>query len=124
MNKLDRDTRTIDIDHKYQSFICNHKISSKSRKEAGAQTMVQKSTFRIDLREIEGEGEFSCPLCGIIISPDDDSGTTYEIVRESLDKDGGLKDLTVTCRKCRSTIRIEGFAELKSYEEDEPFEEE
>jgi len=40
----------------------------------------QVSAFRINLNNIEGSGDFPCPSCGVIISPDDDSEKTYRII--------------------------------------------
>jgi len=38
------------------------------------------STFRIDLNEIDGEGEFPCPKCHVMISPDDESEEVYRVL--------------------------------------------
>ncbi len=75
--------------------------------------MVQKSAFKIDLNKIEGEGEFPCPSCGVTISPDDDSGATYDTIDIVTTKGGDLKELVIVCKKCKSTIRLEGFESLK-----------
>jgi predicted RNA-binding Zn-ribbon protein involved in translation (DUF1610 family) len=72
--------------------------------------MGQMSALKVNLNAIEGEGEFPCPSCGVMISPDDDSEKTYKIVDLETFPDGGsLKTLTIVCRKCQSTIIIEGF---------------
>ncbi|MEM2110500.1 MAG: hypothetical protein QXX08_01315 [Candidatus Bathyarchaeia archaeon] len=78
--------------------------------------MVQKSAFRINLNEIEGEGEFPCPSCGIIISPDDESGIIYDTIEVNTKKDGALKELVILCKKCQSMIRLEGFEMLEKLE--------
>ena len=41
--------------------------------------MMKPSVYRVDLREIDGEGDFPCPKCGILISPDDEGETVYSI---------------------------------------------
>ena len=39
---------------------------------------------RLDLKKIDGEGDFPCPKCGATISPDDVSEETYRILELSL----------------------------------------
>jgi len=65
--------------------------------------------FRIDLREIGGEGEFICPTCGATISPDDYSGLTYRVLRTKRKENGTVKEVTLRCGGCGSTICLEGF---------------
>ena len=74
--------------------------------------MKQMSAFRINLNDIEGTGDFPCPSCGVIISPDEDSEETYKIVEVDTFKDGSLKALTLLCKKCQATIILEGFEAL------------
>jgi hypothetical protein len=76
--------------------------------------MGQVASLKVNLNSIEGEGEFSCPSCGIKISPDDDSEKTYKIIDIETLNDGSLKTLTITCRKCHSTIILEGFELLNN----------
>jgi len=71
--------------------------------------MGQVSAFRIDLSKVEGDGEFPCPSCRTVISPDDESDATYEIVDVETKEDGAIETLTIHCKKCGSTIRLEGF---------------
>jgi len=74
------------------------------------------SAFRIDLNNIEGSGDFPCPSCGVIISPDDDSEKTYKIINIETYEDGSLKTLTLLCKKCSATIILNGFEALNSLE--------
>jgi len=76
----------------------------------------QVSAFRINLNDIEGSGDFPCPSCGAIISPDDDSEKTYKIIDIETCKDGSLKRLTLLCNKCHATIILEGFEALSRLE--------
>ena len=76
--------------------------------------MKQTSAFRIDLNNIEGSGDFPCPSCGVIISPDDDSEKIYKIVNMETYEDGSLKTLTLLCKKCQATIILVGFEALNS----------
>jgi predicted RNA-binding Zn-ribbon protein involved in translation (DUF1610 family) len=62
----------------------------------------------IDLTKIDGDGAFPCPKCGSVISPDDETDTTYEIV-ETRVKGDDLEELVLTCKKCRTTIKLVGF---------------
>lgn len=64
--------------------------------------------YTIDLAQIEGDGSFQCPKCGMIISPDDDSGETYEIQDTKVINDK-LDELVITCGKCKSTLTLTGF---------------
>lgn len=75
--------------------------------------------YKIDLAKIEGEGEFPCPSCGNLISPDDESGLNYEILNVSVDDQGRLKEILVVCKKCGSKIILEGFELLSEIEESE-----
>jgi len=75
------------------------------------------SAFRINLNDIDGTGDFPCPSCGVTISPDDDSERTYKITNIETYKDGSLKTLTLLCKKCKSTIILEGFEALNILED-------
>jgi hypothetical protein len=35
--------------------------------------------YKVDLTRIEGNGDFSCPTCGVNMSPDDQTEETYSI---------------------------------------------
>jgi len=70
---------------------------------------VKKNTiYTIDLTKIDGDGAFPCPKCGSMISPDDETDTTYEIVETKV-KGDDLEELILTCKKCRTTIKLVGF---------------
>lgn len=63
----------------------NKPESSKRTKEE--QQMKQIQLHILDLTQIDGNGEFLCPKCGNIISPDDCTKEDYSI----LEKDGNRK---------------------------------
>ena len=65
--------------------------------------------FQIDLRKIEGEGEFPCPVCGEIISPDDESCVTYDILEVRMSKDNNIDEIVIQCKICGSLIHLTGF---------------
>jgi hypothetical protein len=65
----------------------------------------------IDLTKIQGEGEFPCPKCGVIISPDDETETVYTIIDTKV-KNESLEELVILCNQCESKIRLVGFLPL------------
>jgi hypothetical protein len=71
-----------------------------------------KQCFRVNIAKIEGEGEFPCPSCGTIISPDDYSGLTYEIL-EVKTKAKEEEEVFVQCGVCGCVFCIVGFDLLK-----------
>ena len=70
--------------------------------------MKQSQVYRIDLTKIEGYGDFPCPSCGAIISPDDETEDVYVILETKL-KNEALQELLIQCNKCRSKIHLTGF---------------
>ncbi|NWG10479.1 hypothetical protein HXY33_01820 [Candidatus Bathyarchaeota archaeon] len=74
------------------------------KKEAVKKNM----TYTVDLTKIDGDGAFPCPKCGSIISPDDESEETYQIIETKV-KDDELAELMLTCNKCGSAIKLTGF---------------
>lgn len=65
-------------------------------------------SFTIDLSKIEGNGEFSCPKCGIKMSPDDPTEKTYTILKPVM-KGENLGKIVLQCNKCMSRIQLIGF---------------
>ena len=70
-----------------------------------------KEDFVIDLRQIEGDGKFSCPGCGVLIDPNDDSKEVYEDP-EPVMKGEKLVAAILKCKKCCVTIKLVGFEDL------------
>jgi len=64
--------------------------------------------YTIDLTKIDGDGAFPCPKCGTLISPDDETEETYQIV-ETVVKDDQLSELVLSCKKCGTKVRLVGF---------------
>jgi hypothetical protein len=77
----------------------------------------QGIVFGIDISKIDGEGEFMCPRCKEILSPEDPVGFTYEILDSNLSEDGTLKEASIQCVKCGSIIRLHGFELLSKSKE-------
>jgi predicted RNA-binding Zn-ribbon protein involved in translation (DUF1610 family) len=71
-----------------------------------------QAVFKVNITQIEGEGEFPCPKCGVVISPDDETETVYKIL-ETRVKGQHLEELILLCNKCGSKIRLVGFLELE-----------
>lgn len=66
------------------------------------------SIYTVDLTKIDGDGAFACPKCETMISPDDETEETYQIV-ETVVKDDELAELVLTCKKCGTRIKLVGF---------------
>lgn len=68
----------------------------------------RQQIYKIDLTKIEGDGDFPCPRCGVLISPDDETEEVYTIVDTKV-KGDTLEELVITCKKCASKIHVVGF---------------
>ena len=75
---------------------------------------MRRTVFRIDLARIEGNGEFPCPSCGELISPDDESGIAYDVVYVERAEEGIVREASIVCKKCGSTIVLTGFEALEN----------
>ena len=64
--------------------------------------------YQVDLVELQGEGDFLCPGCGVVISPEDETEDVYVILDTKVSGDD-LKELVIQCNHCRSKIRLVGF---------------
>jgi len=67
--------------------------------------------FKVDITQIKGEGDFPCPKCRVIISPDDKTETVYKIVDTKV-KNQNLEEITIQCNKCGSKIHLVGLLML------------
>lgn len=64
--------------------------------------------YKLDLTELKGEGDFPCPGCGIVISPEDETDDVYVILDTKVSGDE-LEELVIQCNQCKSKIRLTGF---------------
>ena len=64
--------------------------------------------YELDLAELQGEGDFPCPGCGILISPEDETEDVYVILDTKINGDT-LEELKIKCNTCKSKIRLVGF---------------
>jgi len=79
--------------------------------QRGKQTK-QMLVSELDLTKIDGNGDFPCPNCGIIISPEDETEDVYTILEEKV-RNNALEEMLIQCNKCRSQIRLTGFSILE-----------
>lgn len=68
--------------------------------------------YVVDLTKIEGDGDFLCPQCGIVISPEDETETTYVIQEVKMKRNNQLEELIIKCNNCGSIIHITGFTSI------------
>ena len=71
--------------------------------------MKQLLVYSIDLLKLNGKGDFSCPCCGIKISPDDETEEVYCILEPKVRNDV-LENLLIRCNNCSNKILITGFS--------------
>ncbi len=71
-----------------------------------------RAIFKVDITQIEGDGDFPCPKCGVMISPEDETETVYKIIDTKVKKHN-LEELVILCNKCESKIRLVGFLSLE-----------
>jgi hypothetical protein len=64
--------------------------------------------YQVNLAELQGEGDFPCPSCGVVISPEDETEDVYIIVDTKV-KGEQLEELVIQCNQCKSKIRLVGF---------------
>jgi hypothetical protein len=67
-----------------------------------------RTTFNVDLTKIEGDGDFPCPKCNTLISPDDLTEKVYRIL--SIDStDDNATRMTLQCNHCKSIIILDSL---------------
>ena len=68
-----------------------------------------KQKYVMDLTKMEGDGDFNCPQCGVLISSDDSTEEKYALLEPKLNgKD--LEEMIIHCNNCGSNIRLTGFS--------------
>jgi len=68
--------------------------------------------YVVDLTKIDGDGDFLCPRCGAVISPEDETEANYVIQEVKMKQDDQLEELIIKCNNCESIIHITGFTSL------------
>jgi phage terminase large subunit GpA-like protein len=64
--------------------------------------------YQVNLAELQGEGDFPCPGCGVVISPEDETEDVYVILDTKVSGED-LEELVIQCNHCKSKIRLVGF---------------
>lgn len=75
-----------------------------------------QSIYKVNLAKIEGEGDFPCPKCGTVMSPDDETESVYAVVDTIIGDDENVECMVILCNKCNSLIRLSGFEALPEEE--------
>jgi len=65
--------------------------------------------YVVDLTKIKGDGDFPCPYCGAVISPEDKTENAYVIRKVKMKAGDELEELVIKCNGCGSVINITGF---------------
>ncbi len=84
----------------------------KPESSTGGIRMKQANVYRVDLTKIEGNGDFSCPRCGVMISPDDSTEEKYSVLESKVNRNG-LEEVVILCNSCGSHIHLTGFSLLQ-----------
>jgi uncharacterized protein with PIN domain len=71
-------------------------------------SLEQIEAYTVDLTKTRGNGQFECPKCRVLISPDDKTEDVYTIL-EAVMKDDRLEKIILRCNKCKSRIHLIGF---------------
>jgi hypothetical protein len=74
--------------------------------------MEQTQAYKVDLTKIDGNGDFPCPRCGNVISPDETIEETYCIIEPKVNING-LEEVVLCCNKCKNKIHLTGFSLLE-----------
>ena len=64
-----------------------------------------------DLATIEGDGSFSCPKCGMLISSEDETEENYKVIDTKF-INNMLDSLIVACGNCKNVIILTGFQQV------------
>ena len=88
-------------------------MSEKFAQKWGEGKVKQPLVCELDLTRIRGNGNFPCPNCGVIISPEDETEDVYRILETKV-RDQALEELTIQCNKCATRIRLIGFSILET----------
>ena len=62
----------------------------------------------VDLGKIHGTGDFPCPGCTTILSPDDIEEKSYKILSVDFEEEE-TKEILIECNTCHRRICITGF---------------
>jgi ribosomal protein S27AE len=77
--------------------------------------MKQVHSYLVDFTKMNERGDFSCPKCGVLLSPDDLTERSY-FISEAKVNYLGLEELVICCNRCGSQIHLTGFPLLQKLE--------
>ena len=83
-------------------------MSQEFGQKWGEGKVKQPLVCELDLTRIRGNGDFPCPNCGVVISPEDETEDVYRILDTKV-RGQALEELVIQCNKCASRIRVIGF---------------
>ena len=66
-------------------------------------------TYRIIFTNLNEDGAFLCPKCGVAISPNDETEDVYRILESKL-VDNNLEEILILCKNCTSNIKLTGLS--------------
>jgi len=103
--------------HFSQSFLTKTLFNSGKRNIIdvlrGELKVKQFLVHKINLMELEGEGDFLCPCCGTKISPDDETEEVYTVLEPKV-RNNMLEGLLIRCNTCSNKILLTGFSALET----------
>ena len=67
--------------------------------------------YNLDLIKLDGKGDFTCPCCGVLISPNDETDKVYSVLEAKV-REKVLETLKISCNTCGSNILLTGFTLL------------
>ncbi|HEX9262013.1 MAG TPA: hypothetical protein VF893_05745 [Candidatus Bathyarchaeia archaeon] len=74
--------------------------------------MKNAEMYRLDLTQMDGNGDFPCPKCGIVISPEDSTEEKYSVLKAKVSGDC-LDEVVILCKSCGTHIQLTGFSLLQ-----------
>lgn len=98
---------------------CVHLTNSRQRKRCesvhsqGGFKMELLLEQSLDLTKLESKGDFNCPCCEILISPDDETKEVYSVLEAKV-SDNVLETLMIQCNNCGIKIVLTGFSLLET----------
>jgi hypothetical protein len=84
------------------------KSEKRLRNMMNNRVVEKRVLYSLDLTQIESDGSLTCPKCGTMISPDDETEEVYIIVDTKVHNDE-LVELLIKCRTCGTHINLTGF---------------
>jgi hypothetical protein len=67
--------------------------------------------YIVDLTKLEGGGDFLCPYCRALISPEDETEELYSVLEAKVRNDV-LENILIRCNICSNEILLTGFSVL------------